>query len=170
MQQLRQYAVGDWIVHTHFGVGKIKSLEVKCISGDDKKYYRVETEDSTFWMPADQMDSDLLRSLSTPEEIEEAIGLIQEPACEMPTNLKIRQSHIRDVQNRNTPRSTAQLIRDLRALRKQKGVLNNTESLALRSLTQRFTCEWAIVSGVSSDATLSELEQLLGAKPIRKEA
>ena len=170
MQQLSTYAVGDWIVHTHYGVGQIKSMEVKCISGEDKKYYRVETEDSTFWMPADQMDSDLLRSLSSPEEIEEAIELIQEPANELPANLKVRQSQIRDAQNRNTPRSTALLIRDLRALRRQKGVLNNTESLALRTLTQRFTCEWAIVSGVSSDTTLSELEQLLSSQPLHKEA
>jgi RNA polymerase-interacting CarD/CdnL/TRCF family regulator len=168
MQQLSTYDVGDWIVHMHYGVGQIKSLEVKCISGEDKKYYRIETEDSTFWMPADQMDSDLLRSVSTAEEIEEAIGLIQEPACEMPANLKTRQSHIKDVQNRNTTRSMALLIRDLRALRKQKVVLNNTESLALRMLTQRFVCEWAIVSGVSSAKAAVELEQLLNAQSQRE--
>lgn len=161
MENVCTYTVEDWIVHTNYGVGQIKDIETKCISGEEKQYYRVETPDSTFWMPVDQMDSDVLRPLSTPDEILEAIDVFQKPVEEMPSNIKVRQSHIRDIQKRNTPRAMARLLRDLRAFKRKKGVLNNTESTILRNLTQRFASEWAIVTGVSRAKTLSKLERLL---------
>ena len=161
MDSIGDYALGDWIVHVNYGVGQIKDVEVKCISGEEKRYYRVEAADSTFWLPFDQMDSDLLRPLCTKKEIEAAIVTLQKPAEELPGNLKSRQSHIRDLLQRNTPRAIARLIRDLRGLKRKKGVLNNTESSALRTILRRFAREWAVVSGVSSDTTMSDLEQLL---------
>ena len=72
MKEPCTYSDGDWIVHSLYGVGQIKGIEVKCISGEEKSYYRVEGEDSTFWMPVDQMNSDILRSLSTRDEIQKA--------------------------------------------------------------------------------------------------
>jgi RNA polymerase-interacting CarD/CdnL/TRCF family regulator len=155
------YAIGDWIVHTNYGVGQIKEVEAKCISGEEKRYYRVEAADSTFWIPFDQMDSDLLRPLCSEKEIQAAIDTLQKPAEELPANLKSRQSHIQDLVQRNTPRAIARLIRDLRGLKRKKGVLNNSESSALRTILQRFAREWAVVSGVSSDTTMSNLEKLL---------
>ncbi len=161
MESVCDYAIGDWIVHANYGVGELKDIEVKCISGEEKRYYRVEAADSTFWIPFDQMDSELLRPLCSEEEIQEAIVTLQKPAEELPANLKSRQSHIRDLVHRNTPRAIARLIRDLQGLKRKKGVLNNTESNAFRTILQRFAREWAVVTGVSSDTTMSNLEKLL---------
>ena len=89
MEESHAYSEGDWIVHSHYGVGKIKGVEVKCISGEDTPYYRITTTNSTFWVPLEQMNSDVLRPLSTPEEIELAIVLLKEPAEEMSSNSKV---------------------------------------------------------------------------------
>lgn len=155
------FEIGEWIVHTNYGVGQIKKIETKCISGEEKRYYRVETADSTFWMPVEQMDSAILRPLSSPDELQEALEVIQDPAEEMSSNHKVRQSDIHNILQRNTARSMALLLRDLRAYKRKKGVLNNSESMVLRDIKQRFANEWAIVAGLSRDTAMSKLERVL---------
>ena len=161
MEEAHAYSDGDWIVHSRYGSGQIKDVEVKNISGEETRYYRIKTTDSIFWMPVDQMDSDLLRPLSTPEEIHQAIATLQEPPEEMSANYKIRQIRIQDAQTSNTPRAIAQIIRDLRAYRRKKEALNSTERSAFRSLKQRLVEEWAIVTGIKTEKAASNLEDLL---------
>ncbi len=161
MEEAHTYSDGDWIVHSRFGIGQIKDIEVKNISGEETSYYRIKTTDSIFWMPVDQMDSDLLRPLSSPEEIHLAIATLQEPAEEMSSNYKIRQIRIQDAQAHNTPKAIAQIIRDLRAYRRKKDALNSTERSAFRSLKQRLVEEWAIVLDIKTETAASKLETLL---------
>lgn len=161
MEEAHTYSDGDWIVHSRFGIGQIKDIEVKHISGDETRYYRIKTTDSIFWMPVDQMDSDLLRPLSSPEEIHLAIATLQEPPEEMSSNYKIRQIRIQDAQTHNTPQAIAQIIRDLRAYRRKKDALNSSERSAFRSLKQRLVEEWAIVLDMKTETAASKLENLL---------
>jgi RNA polymerase-interacting CarD/CdnL/TRCF family regulator len=161
MEEAQTYSDGDWIVHSRFGIGQIKDIEVKHISGDETRYYRIKTTDSIFWMPVDKMDSDLLRPLSSPEEIHLAIATLQEPPEEMSSNYKIRQIRIQDAQTHNTPKAIAQIIRDLRAYRRKKDALNSTERSAFRSLKQRLVEEWAIVLDIKTETAASKLETLL---------
>ena len=164
MEKTHMYSEGDWIVHSHYGIGQIKGIEEKSISGEETRYYRIKTTDSIFWMPVDQMDDDILRSLSTPEEIQQAVDALQEPPGEMSSNYKIRQNRIRQVQIRNTPQAIAQLIRDLRALKRDKGALNRTERSAFRALKQRLVEEWAIVTDAKTEKVTSKLDALLNPK------
>ena len=161
MEEIREYSKGDWIVHSHYGIGQIKGIDKKGISGEETRYYRIQTTDSTFWMPVDQMDSEILRPLSSPAEIQKAVAALQKPAKEMSSNYKTRQSRIRDVQDRNTPRAIARLIRDLRARQREKGALNKTERSAFRTLKQRLVEEWAIVTDAKSEKIASKLDNLL---------
>lgn len=161
MEETRAYATGDWIVHTRYGIGQIKGLDLKNISGEETRYYRVKATDSTYWIPVDKMDSDVLRSLSTPEEIEKAIAVLKNPPKEMSQNYKTRQSRIQKVQIRNTPRAIARLIRDLRERQREKGILNKTEREALRTLKQRLIEEWALVTGAQTEKVESRLNLLL---------
>jgi RNA polymerase-interacting CarD/CdnL/TRCF family regulator len=161
MEESHAYSEGDWIVHSHYGVGQIEGVEVKSISGDDTRYFRITTTDSTFWVPVDQMNSEVLRPLSTPEEIQLAIGELQRPAKEMSPNSKVRQSQIQSVRILNTPGAIAQLIRDLRARKRDKGVLYSSERSAFDTLKQRLVQEWAIVTDAKTEEVASELDKLL---------
>ncbi len=167
MEESYIYSQGDWIVHSQYGIGKIKGVDVKDISGEKTDYYRIETSNSTFWMPVDQMDSDLLRPLSTPDEIQQAIVTLQKPAKEMSSNYKMRQNRIQTAQNRNTPKAIAQLIRDLRARQRDKGILNSSERSAFRNFKQRLVEEWVIVTGKKTEKIESKLDDLLN--PNQKE-
>jgi RNA polymerase-interacting CarD/CdnL/TRCF family regulator len=160
-EETRTYAAEDWIVHSQFGIGQIKGVDVKGISGEETSYFRIKTTDSTFWMPVDQMDSEVLRPLSTPEDIQQAITVLKNPPEEMSSNYKIRQIRIRQARIRNTPKAIARLIRDLKALQREKGILNSTERSAFRTLKQRLVEEWSLVTGIKTDKIALKLENLL---------
>ena len=161
MEKPHTFSEGDWIVHSHYGVGRIKGVEVKSISGEETSYYRITTTDSTFWMPVDQMNSEILRPLSSPEEIQLAIVALQKPAEEMSPNSKVRQGRIQSVRDLNTPSAIAQLIRDLRARKRDKGVLYSSERSAFDTLKQRLVQEWAIVTDAETEDIASKLDNLL---------
>lgn len=161
MEEVREYSKGDYIVHTRYGIGQIKGLDLKDISGEETRYYRVKTTDSTYWIPVDQMDSEVLRPLSSAEDIQKAITALQNPPKEMSQNYKTRQSRIQTVQDRNTPRAIARLIHDLRERQREKGALNKTERSAFRTLKQRLVEEWALVTGAKTEKIESKLNILL---------
>ncbi len=161
MTELQTYAVGDWIAHAHYGVGQIEAIEAKNLSGSKTSYFRVKTAGSTFWIPVKQMNSALLRPLSTPEQIKEVTVVLNKPARIMSSNAKIRQSRIHSVRLSNTPSDVARLIRDLRARQRDKGILYSTERGAFRALKEQLAQEWAIVTGSESEAVTAEIDSLL---------
>ena len=134
MKSSHAYSEQDWLVHTHYGIGQIKGIEVKGISGTQVSYFRIETADSTFWVPVDQMDSEKMRPLSTPEEIQLAIAVLQRPPQEMSSDHNARKNRIRAVNLQNSPEDIARLIRDLRGRQIIRGELNLEESSAIRQV------------------------------------
>ena len=50
------YQRGDWIVPKHYGVGQIKGVEQRSISGETTQYCRICADNSTFWVPLDMLD------------------------------------------------------------------------------------------------------------------
>jgi len=161
MEQLDDYAQGDWIVHAYYGIGRIKGVEAKSISGEESRYYKIKATDSTYWLPVDQMDSEELRPLATFEDIQLAINVLREPPKEMSSNQNIRKSRIRRVQLQNKPEVVAGLVRDLQARRKEKGMLNQGERSAFSALKQQLIEEWAIVYGLSPETAAANLDALL---------
>ena len=165
ISESKAYSKNEWVVHSHYGVGRIVGEEVKNISGNETKYFKIETADSTFWVPVDQIESELLRPLSTREEIELAISALQGPAEEMSANSKLRQSRITSVRQDNTPVGIARLLCDLRARKRDKGVLYSSERSAYQTLSERLMQEWAVVTGTSPDVITAEFNQLLNIIP-----
>ena len=161
MEKNGTYEKGMWLVHTQYGIGKIKGIDVKDISGEDTRYYRIKTNNSTFWIPVDQMDSEELRPLSTQEEIQLAIATLQKPPKEMSSNYKERQKNIQNARIRNTPQSMARVVRDLRERRRNKGPLNTTERSAYHTLKERLIEEWSMVTGHRIEKITSKVDSLL---------
>lgn len=66
------YAVADWFEHTYYGIGQIKGIEAKDISGASVDYFWIQTTDSTFWVPVDRMDSEKNRPFIPHSAVSEA--------------------------------------------------------------------------------------------------
>lgn len=155
------YTTGDWVVHTFYGIGQIEGVEEKDISGDEALYYRIQTDDSIYWMPVDQIGSDLIRRIADEEEIENVITILNRKPKEMASNHKTRKSRIRQTKLLNTPVAFARLVRDLRARQLMKGKLNLHERNEFDQFKKRLAEEWAIATGSTTEKIAKKLENLL---------
>lgn len=161
MNEPHTFSEEDWIVHINYGLGQILCRETKCISGEEIEYFRIQASDSTFWVPVDQINSDLIRPICSEDEIQRAIAILEKPPEAMSSNLALRQSRIKNVRQENTPQEIARLVRDLQAYQREKKGLNQTESSAFRTLKQRLVEEWALVMDARDEEITTRLSTLL---------
>jgi CarD family transcriptional regulator len=151
---------GDWVVHPIYGVGRVKRIEKKRLSGQTQKYYRVEAEETAFWIPLERIEESRVRKVISSTEFRKAVKLFEKPPKEMDPNFKTRRKRINDVLNEGLVRPTIRLVRDLWAHNQNKR-LNDTEKSALRNIMDNLVDEWAIAEGISSDEAAAELNRLL---------
>jgi CarD family transcriptional regulator len=161
MKASQVYSEGDWLVHSVFGIGQIKGIEEKNISGANSVYFRIQTFNSTYWVPVDRVDSEKVRPVATLEEFELAIAILQRPPKAMPADHKVRKTHMERVQEQNMPQEMARLMRDLRARQRDKGVYHLDENNAIRTLKQRLADEWSVITGETIENATSNLDALL---------
>ena len=161
MEPSHEYSVEDWLVHAVFGIGQITAVEEKGISGANVAYFRIQTADSTFWIPVDRMENQDLRPLFSKAEIQIVIAILLTPPEAMSSNHQMRKNDIHRVLLLNAPADSARLIRDLRARQRERGELNLEEHNALRALKQRLVDEWAMVTGEQADQVTSRIDDLL---------
>ena len=139
------YTIDDWVVHTHYGVGQIKKIEVKPIHGEDTKCFKVMTKDSTFWFPTTDMDNPRIRPVASKDIIHKVIKTLKRKATKLDTNRSYWKTRNNKVQSNSDLLSTSILIRDLSAQQVIRN-LNQTEEDALESCKERLVSEWASIT------------------------
>lgn len=158
------YAQGDWVVHSHHGLGQIEAIERKRIGEQENLYFCIKTADSIIWIPVDLADAQQFRPLAGKSHFKEAVAVLKRPPKRMASNLNRRQARIKQVIDNNIPTETAQLIRDLRARRREKKGLNQSERRALRDLTKRFLQEWSVCVGLTLKQARRQMNSQLRAR------
>jgi CarD family transcriptional regulator len=161
MESSHEYTVDDWLVHATFGIGQIKGIEEKGISGANVHYFKIQTADSTFWVPVDRSDGQELRPVSSAAEIQMAVAILLKPPQAMSSNHLVRKNDIQRVLLLNTLADSARLIRDLRARQRERGELHITEMNILRSLKQRLLEEWIVATGEQTEKVAAKIDELL---------
>ena len=162
MKSTDNYRSGMWVVHASYGIGKIKRIVKKNISGTPKRYYKIVTENSTYWMPVEQMDSTDIRPITPVEELLKAIAVLEAVPEEMSSDHKVRQKRIQKVLNANAPYLMACMLRDLTAYWREKGPANAHERQAFQSLRGRLAAEWSIAARTNQDDTVRKINIALG--------
>ena len=163
MTETGSYTSGDWIVHPSYGIGQIRKIEIKHISGHDKRYFKIQTSNSLYWIPVEDISDELVRALSTPDDVEHALTVLQTAPTELSSNMKVRQNDIQRARAANTLSATAQIVRDLHALRKSTRTQGVIERTAYNALKQQLVEEWAFVMGLRPEQVLSQIDGLLNA-------
>lgn len=160
--QEQTFPSGTWVVHQSYGVGKILGIETRHISGEDAPYYhlKIKVTDSHIWIPVDKLVEDV-RPLTSPENFEQALAILERPPRKMDDNIKLRTKRIAEVRSQNSPTALARLLRDLWARQKERGVLSQTETDAMRRITNRFLGEWAASLGVEINVAEEFMQQRL---------
>ena len=161
MNQDNLMAASDgWVVHLTYGIGEIKEVETRSIAGEERRYYRVETRNSTFWMPVDTAENERVRPLASLSRIKRALRVLEQAPMKMASNHKERRKRIRENALDGSLRSDVRLIRDLYARQHQQG-LNDTELESLQRMKARFLEEWALRAGIPVNEARKEIDSLL---------
>jgi len=159
-EQKQTYEVGDWIVHTTYGVGQVKKLEKMPISGSPQMCYHVRTEDGVFWLPIDNADNERVRPIAGPKRIRHALTALRKAPKKMAGNFQTRRKRIREVSLDGSLSTDLILVRDLNAKQFKKG-LNTTEQDAFNTIVKRFVQEWSISKGIKIQEAHRKLDQFL---------
>ena len=151
---------GDWIVHSYYGVGQITGMETKQIEDTKTRYYRVEANNSIFYVPVKNIDNERIRPVASQYMMRKVRKILQETPEEMSPDHNIRKRQITDLLSDCSLATTAQLIRDLTA-RKVEFSLNDHEEKTLEKLTERLVLEWSIAQQIDLEkANILFLETL----------
>ncbi len=161
MKHSSNYQNGDWIVHKHYGIGQIRGVEEKAISGQPVPYFRVKSERSTFWVPVeDSIQAEYIRPIASAEDCQRVVEVLQRPARLMADDFRKRQRYISEVEKGDSLVDVARLVRDLWARREDR-TLNGTEHQALRDLKERLLEEWSASIGIDKDECKGRMHSLL---------
>lgn len=138
------YTIGDWIVHIFYGVGQILSKESMVLEGVGQMYFRIQTENSSYWLPLSKIDDTRVRPLASNYQIKKALALTRKPPRILSKDYKIRRKEISQAINDISLYSKAKMIRDLQG-RRGSDYLNLGEIDQLNTLKEDFCAEWALV-------------------------
>jgi RNA polymerase-interacting CarD/CdnL/TRCF family regulator len=116
-KQVLRFKIGDWIVHTSYGVGKVVDILDKDMDGHQETYFKVSTEEIEYWLPVDKADAEHITPIRSEKDFNQAIQIISKPPKPMsePRNqykrlinerwldgsLPARAALIRDLNGRN---------------------------------------------------------------------
>lgn len=151
---------GDWIVHSYYGIGQITNVETKLIENKKVRYYKVKANNSTFFVPVNNLLNDRIRPLSTEYRLRKAKKALKSRPKILPENHNDRKRFIQEISSDRTLDTTAELIRDL-AYRKETVGLNDYETKTLQTLENLFVREWAIIKNSTEEKILEELEKII---------
>jgi RNA polymerase-interacting CarD/CdnL/TRCF family regulator len=154
------YSVGDWIVHHIYGVGQVKKVEKKRLNQTKNLYYKVQADDSIFWIPVKRTDSNRVRPLSSASSLKKALRQLKKAPHEMDSNYKKRENRINRIRTEGKVSSICQMVRDLSAKEREKP-LNTKEKRALEEFKDLLLREWSVCIGITIQDAQRELQKAL---------
>lgn len=160
MELTQLFSEGTWIVHTNYGVGKVVRLEKKHMDGNANLYYRVEGDNSTFWIPVDHSNSTRFRSIATKEKMQSAIQALGDPPHKLESNHIQRKIQIKEIISTGAIIPYACLVRDMSRFASEKN-LSMPEQEMLDDLKGRLVAEWSLVMDIEPQAVRTKLDKLL---------
>lgn len=154
------YSVDDWIVHSYYGVGQIRRIEVKPIHGEDTDCFKVKTKDSTFWFPTTDDDNPRIRPVGSIDIIDKVIKNLRRKSNKLDVDRKYWKKRIGEVKSDGDLLTMSILIRDLSAQQVLRS-LNQTETDALENIKERLIREWASITQEKVDKLRSDVHEYI---------
>ncbi|MEA1977922.1 MAG: CarD family transcriptional regulator [Chloroflexota bacterium] len=155
------FTKGEWIVHPMYGIGRVQRTEKKVLSGKKAEYFRVETEESVFWVPVEEELNGRIRPLSSPSQLREALNSFKNPASNMASNYKQRRKRINEAIANNSLVIRCKLLRDLFAMQERKP-LSMGEKQVFDLFQNLLLQEWSLCVDVPIKEIRCRYQQLLG--------
>jgi CarD family transcriptional regulator len=148
---------GDRVVHPNHGAGVVKGLEGNDGSAGYPQYYVIELYANrlTMLVPVGNAHTLGLR-LADGDLVEEALQVLAECPCDLPSEFKSRQKELMDKLRSGDTRLIAEVCRDL-FHRSRAGQLTSTDSRVLEQARNFVATELAAVRGCEPEVAFEEL-------------
>ena len=159
-EDTNSFSKGNWIVHCYYGIGQIMKIEKKRLDGQTSQFYRVQTNESTYWLPIDQTDCERVRHIATDQDIRRAINVIKKPPQMLMDDHKERSAWIEEITADNSITTLATIVRELNAWQKVKK-LNASDQKVLEHNRKLLLQEWSLIEGISIDEASKKLQDIL---------
>ncbi len=155
-----KYKTNDWIVHSYHGVSRIEGIDKKTLEGQEKTFFKVKTDDLTYWLPIHETNVQHIRSVSSIATLKKALTTIRRKPQKIGNDYRTRKARIKEVFDSGSLNSKAELIRDLngRCARHRDNIY---EEKMLDKLKQQFVDEWMIAAQCSENDARQRLEEAL---------
>lgn len=160
MSEINTYSIGDWVVHTYYGVGQIKAIEIKPYHGEQVECFKAKTKDSTFWFPTDKDSNPRIRPISSEDLITKAIKSLRRKPANLDKDKVFWKKEIRKVKSDGDMIDVCKLVRDLTAQSTQRNLVQSEEN-ALSHLKERLIREWAVIVGSKVDDVRPQLQSYI---------
>jgi RNA polymerase-interacting CarD/CdnL/TRCF family regulator len=146
MEQEIHYSIGEWVVHSQYGVGQIKKTEVLPLHGEQTECFRVQVKGGAFWFPTGTQENPRIRPVESQEIITKVIKNLRRKPGNLDKDKKYWTQKIKEAPLDGDLVTISKLIRDLSAQQALKR-LNDSQIRALSKLSDRLIHEWAAVTG-----------------------
>jgi CarD family transcriptional regulator len=154
------FNVGDRVIHKAYGPGEILQLDEKQISGRTEKYYIVQTNSLTLWVPASDEGVRSLRFVTPTGDFKKLFAILVEKGAELPEDRIERKTQLQERLRDGTLESVCQVVRDLNELGRKKK-LNEYDSAIMGRAKSFLLNEWTIAFSVPLQQAERELQNLL---------
>lgn len=151
---------GDWVVHTYYGIGQIKSVETKTIDNQKSRYFKVKARNSTFFVPVEQIDENRIRPVGSDYRLRKSKNILKDQPTPLPDDHNDRKKLLAETTLDSSMEVSAETIRNL-LFRKQTYGLNDYEEKTLQSVEKLFVREWAIIQEISEEEARLRYEKFL---------
>ena len=150
-KQALKFKIGDWVVHTSYGVGKVLDIVDKDMDGQQETYFKVSTKEIEYWLPVAKADADHIFALRSKGDFNKALKILSEAPKPM---LEPQNQYKRLIVERwldGSLSARAALIRDLHG-RDSVKPLSYDEKATYEKAENSFITEWIIVNPSLSKA------------------
>lgn len=161
-----QVRVGDNVVVPGCGVGLVEAVESMDLSGtgNEEQLYRISFENSDerrMWVPVDRVAEQNLRPVMSAELVEQTWEVIRsQEAPDARATWNRRQRRYSEMLMSNSPRSLAELLGELAAVRSEKP-LSFTEKRMFRQVWDLLVGEITASTGEEREVIEARMEEVV---------
>jgi RNA polymerase-interacting CarD/CdnL/TRCF family regulator len=159
-EQNMAFHVGDQVIHWVYGLGEIIQLDEKKLFGHNDKYYVVQIDDITLWVPINESSERCLRFLTPARDFQKLFKILASPGEPLSPDRFERKTQLTERLKDGTLESICRVVRDLAFHKRTKKINESDKSILTRTRSFLLT-EWSIVLSVPVHQAESELRNLL---------
>jgi RNA polymerase-interacting CarD/CdnL/TRCF family regulator len=158
-----EFQTGDHVVHCTHGLGQVLAIEERTFFDKIAFYYMVQITDLTIWVRADENLKNRLRRPTSETGFKEWLSILSSRADELPTERRLRATHLQERLEDGRAESLCKVIRDLAEYRKSHS-WSESDGALMRRAQKALIGEWSFINSITPLEAESQLHHLLSGK------